>query len=73
MKDEESTHNCTQVFVVLKCQPRALQVDIANHSYLLHPGDHFFVPQGTLYKLANHSSDTDAEVSFVVIKPAVPA
>lgn len=70
MKDEESTHNCTQVFVVTRCQPRGLQVDVASSSYLLSPSDHFFVPQGTLYRLTNHSHDTDAEVSFVVIKPA---
>jgi hypothetical protein len=46
MKDEESTFNCTQVFVVLMCHPRGLQVDINGQSYLMSPGDHFFVPQG---------------------------
>lgn len=45
MKDDESTLNCTQVFVVTACQPRALEVVIAGQSYLLGPGDHFFVPQ----------------------------
>lgn len=69
MKDEESTFNCTQVFVVLACQPRGLQVDINGQCYLMSPGDHFFVPQGTLYRIINHAKDTDAEVVFVVIKP----
>jgi mannose-6-phosphate isomerase-like protein (cupin superfamily) len=68
IKDLESTHQCTQVFVVLMAQPRALQVDIGQHSYLLSPGDHFFVPQNADYRLINHSHDTEAQVAFVVIK-----
>lgn len=69
MKDDESTLNCTQVFVVTACQPRALEVVIAGQSYLLGPGDHFFVPQGTYYRLVNHSPTTGADVAFIVIKP----
>ncbi len=69
MKDLESTHNCTQVFVVGASQPGSLQVDIGPHTYLLAPGDHFFVPQNCDYRLVNHSEDTPAEVAFVVIKP----
>jgi hypothetical protein len=70
MKDEETTLNCTQVFVVTACQPRALEVVIAGQSYLLCPGDHFFVPQGTHYHLVNYSPTTAAEVAFIVIKPS---
>jgi glyoxylate utilization-related uncharacterized protein len=70
MKDEESTQNCTQVFVVTTCQPRALEVVIAQQRYLLCPGDHFFVPQGTQYNLTNYSPDTAAEIAFIVIKPS---
>ena len=70
MKDEESTQNCTQAFVVVACQPRSLEVVIAAQRYLLCPGDHFFVPQGTKYNLTNYSPDTDAEVAFIVIKPS---
>lgn len=69
MKDDESTLNCTQVFVVTACQPRGLEVVIAGQSYLLGPGDHFFVPQGTYYRLVNHSPTTHADVAFIVIKP----
>lgn len=68
VKDEESTHNCIQVFSVSACQPRSLQVDISGQLYLLSPGDHFFVPTATMYRLANHSRTTDAEVAFMVIK-----
>jgi hypothetical protein len=68
-KDMESTHNCTQVFVVVAAHPQGLQVDIGPHCYLLSPGDHFFVPQNCEYRLVNHSGDTPAEVAFVVIKP----
>lgn len=69
IKDEESTVNCTQVFAVLKCQPKALQLQLAGNNYLLSPGDHFFVPEMTKYGLTNHSRDTAAEVAFTVIKP----
>ena len=69
-KAQESTYTCTQVFVAISCQPKALQVDISGQSYLLSPGDHFFVPDQTLYSMKNHSKDTDAEVAFVVIKPS---
>ena len=69
VKDEESTHTCTQVFVVTRCQPKALQVDIATRAFLLSPGDHFYVPQATLYRMANHSKDTEAEIAFTVLKP----
>ena len=58
-----------QVFVVLLCQPRALQVDVNGQAYLMSPGDHFFVPQQTTYTLSNHSADAEAEVAFTVIKP----
>lgn len=71
VKDEESTHNCTQVFVVTTCQPKALEVRIAGQRYLLSPGDHFFVPQSTMYSMVNHSPSTTAEVAFVVIKAAL--
>ena len=47
------------------------QVDIAGQSYLLSPGDHFFVPLGTTYTLLNHSDTTEAQVAFTVIKPRV--
>jgi hypothetical protein len=47
-----------------------VQVDIGANSYLVGPGDHFFVPENCNYQLTNHSADTDAEISFVVIKPA---
>ncbi len=69
IKEVESTHLCTQVFVVISGQPRSVQVDISGNSYLVSPGDHFFVPEDCEYRLANHSEDTPAEIAFVVIKP----
>jgi len=69
VKELESTHNCTQAFVVLTAQPRSIQVDIGTQSYLVSPGDHFFVPENCDYRLTNHSQDTPAEIAFVVIKP----
>ncbi len=69
VKDLEATHNCTQVFVVLSGQPRAVQADIGDRSFLVSPGDHFFVPQNCEYRLTNHSHTSVAEIAFVVIKP----
>jgi mannose-6-phosphate isomerase-like protein (cupin superfamily) len=69
VKELESTHNCTQAFVVLTAQPRSIQVDIGTQSYLVSPGDHFFVPENCDYRLTNHSKDTVSEIAFVVIKP----
>lgn len=68
MKDMESTHDCTQVFVVMTAQPKALQVDIGPNVYFLSPGDHFFVPKQCNYALTNHSADTAAEIYFNVLK-----
>lgn len=70
VKDPESTQFCTQVFVVRSCHPRGLEVVIADQRYLLCPGDHFFVPTHTFYHLCNHSPDTEAELCFIVLKPA---
>ena len=71
MKDEELTNNCTQVFTALLCQPRSVSISIGGQNYLLSPGDHFFVPAATSYRICNHSETTDAEISFVVIKQDV--
>jgi mannose-6-phosphate isomerase-like protein (cupin superfamily) len=69
MKDAESTHNCNQFFVVLAAQPGAVQVDVGGRTLLVGPGDHFFVPTDTEYRLVNHSPHTAAEIVFVVVKP----
>ncbi len=69
VKELECTNNCTQVFVVVAGQPGGVQVDIGDHSYLVSPGDHFHVPQQCDYRLTNHSSDTPAQIAFMVIKP----
>jgi mannose-6-phosphate isomerase-like protein (cupin superfamily) len=72
VKTLEDSMHCTQVFVVVASQPKALRVDIGPQSYLLGPGDHFYVPPNTSYRFFNFS-DTPAEVSFVVIKPGAGA
>lgn len=43
-------------------------MDIGPLTFLLSPGDHFFVPEMNKYRLVNYS-DTAAEISFVVLKP----
>lgn len=68
-KDSESTHGCSQVFCVIACQPGALHVTMGGKSFLLSPGDHFFVPQSTQYRLRNFSKHTLAAISFCLVKP----
>jgi centromere protein C len=69
VKEDESTHNCTQLFHVAACQPRSVEAVIGTSHYLLSPGDQFFVPFGTVYSLVNHSPTVTADLGFVVIRP----
>lgn len=68
-KDSESTHGCSQVFCVIACQPGALHASLGDKSFLLSPGDHFFVPHATQYRLRNFSKHTLAAISFCLVKP----
>jgi len=72
-KDDESTDNCSQIFCVVSCQPGAVHVSVADKAFLLHPGDHFFVPHKTSYRLRNFSDHTEAFVAFTLLKPQVDA
>jgi mannose-6-phosphate isomerase-like protein (cupin superfamily) len=70
-KDEESTQHCLQIFCVVACQPKSLHVSVADKQFVLSPGDHFFVPHNTIYRLRNFSSTTGATIAFTVLKPAL--
>ncbi|KAH9070601.1 hypothetical protein Ae201684P_002958 [Aphanomyces euteiches] len=80
VKQPESVGNCTQVFVVMSCQPGSLEVAYGHPSegvydeetaqrYLLSPGDEYFVPPENAYFLRNHSKTVEAEVRFMILKP----
>jgi glyoxylate utilization-related uncharacterized protein len=68
-KEPENTGNCIQVFHIVLCQPKGLEINIAGKTFPGSPGDHFWVPTNTVVVVKNHSSDTRAELSFVLLKP----
>ncbi|RHY80965.1 hypothetical protein DYB26_000153 [Aphanomyces astaci] len=81
VKQPESVGNCTQSFVVLQCQPGALEVAYAHPSegeyndetaqrFLLSQGDEYFVPPNNAYYLRNHSKSVEAELRFTIMKPS---
>ncbi|OQR84180.1 hypothetical protein ACHHYP_13749 [Achlya hypogyna] len=80
LKAPESVGACTQVFVVVACQPNALEVSFGHPSdsvfqdttaqrYTLGPGDEFYVPANNAYFLRNHSPTVEAELRFMILKP----
>ena len=69
VKNVESTHACTQVFYVVSAQKQSFEFKIADTTFTLSTGDHFFVPAHNKYGLRNYSSEMDAVITFVVIKP----
>eukprot|EP00939_MAST-03C_sp_MAST-3C-sp1_P000194 g194.t1 len=73
-KDLESVRGCTQVFYVVEGQDRSIEFQVGERSddslpFLLSAGDHFCVRPHNSYSLVNHSSETDAVIHFVVVKP----
>lgn len=68
-KDEECTQHCLQIFCVIACQPKGLHVTVADAQFVLSPGDHFFVPHNTVYRVRNFSAATAATIAFTLLKP----
>jgi hypothetical protein len=81
IKDAESVLNNVQHFTVITCQPKALEVAYADprddnnvvtdesaEHFLLERADTFFVPAGNAYRLVNHSSTTEAIISWMIIR-----
>ena len=71
IKALESTTDSIQIFTVLSAQPKSIEVNIGDRVYLVSPGDHFLVPRYCEYKLVNHSQDTPAEITFVVVRSPI--
>ncbi|KDO32654.1 hypothetical protein SPRG_02355 [Saprolegnia parasitica CBS 223.65] len=80
VKASESVGSCAQVFVVIGCQPMALEVAFGHPSspafddatasrFTLGPGDEFYVPANNAYFLRNHSTSVEAELRFMILKP----
>lgn len=81
IKDAESVLSNVQHFTVITCQPKALEVAYADprddtnvvtdesaEHFLLERADTFFVPAGNAYRLVNHSSTTEAIISWMIIR-----
>eukprot|EP00941_MAST-03F_sp_MAST-3F-sp1_P001714 g1714.t1 len=68
-KDVESVRGCTQIFNVVTSQKGAVEFKIADSTFLLSSGDHFFVPPHNTYGVRNFSKTSDAVINFVVLKP----
>jgi hypothetical protein len=71
--------DCVQVFFVAEAQRKALEVAIARadetqfddetaQRFMLSPGDTFFVPPNNVYRLENHSEQTEAKVFYIIVK-----
>ena len=86
IKDPEATGVCSQVFTVVSCQPKALEIAYGDpdeeegslepetaQRFLLGPGDQFRIPLGNVYRLHNHSKSTDAKLAWTIIRPRTPA
>ena len=74
IKDEESVRLCSQVFTVVRCQAKALEVayfdedDNPMEHFLLSKGDNVLVPPENKYRLQNHSKTTEALLSWTIIR-----
>jgi len=80
VKDEESVGLCSQTFFVSKCQPKSLEVAVADpqeedfvpetaQRFMLSPGDFFYVPPNNSYRVENHSQSADAKLFWTIIRP----
>ena len=84
IKDAESVGPCAQTFTVVRCQDQAMEVtygypdDDRDKGHvdpetasrvLLNTGDMFRIPPGNSYRLENHSKETEAYLTWVIIRP----
>ena len=67
-KQEENVGASTQFYYVVSAQKQSIEFKIADTTFTLSTGDHFFVPAHNKYGLHNYSSERDAVITFVVIK-----
>lgn len=82
IKDPEGVGPCCQIFHVGDCQPKSVEVSIANpdvddgnydeesaQRFLLSKNDAFHVPPGNVYRVQNHSKTTGCILNWTIIKP----
>lgn len=80
IKDAEPVGNCFQLFTIVGCQPKSLELALADpdgeewkpktaQRFYLTQGDNFTVPQGNTYRLQNRSTTTEAIMSWSIVRP----
>ena len=85
IKDAEGVGICAQVFNIADCQPKSIEVAIADpetndgkfnaetaQRFLLSKGEMFHVPPGNIYRIENHSKDTDCTLYWTIVRPIKP-
>lgn len=82
IKDPESVGPCCQIFNVGDCQPKSVEISIANpdvnngnydedsaQRFLLSKNDSFHLPPGNVYRIQNHSKTTTCTLHWTIIQP----
>ena len=80
-KDPESVGGSAQIFTVVDCQRKSLEVAYADPEsavddlkdsqathFHVSKGDNFHVPPGNVYRLINHSQTSDCVISWTIIR-----
>jgi len=58
----------TEIFFVVGCEPKQMQVTIEEEVFNMSKGSHFFVPADNEYELHNNSKDTPARLVFCLVR-----
>eukprot|EP00466_Bigelowiella_natans_P021618 jgi/Bigna1/83969/fgenesh1_pg.119_\ len=58
----------TEIFFVVGCEPKQMQVTIEEEVFNMSKGSHFFVPADNEYELHNNSKDTPARLLFCLVR-----
>jgi centromere protein C len=82
IKADEGVGPCFQIFNVGDCQPKSLELAIADPDldggnfdpdtakrFLLSKGDMFHIPPGNIYQVQNHSKTHDCAMTWTIVRP----
>ncbi len=81
MKTEESVGPCSQVFIIGDCQPKSVEIAVADpdknggefesktaQRFLVSKGDMFRIPPANIYRIRNHSKTHDCSFSWMIVR-----
>jgi centromere protein C len=84
IKAEESVGPCFQIFNVGDCQPKSVELALADpelnggnfdpktaRRFLLSKGDMFHIPPANVYQVQNHSKTNDCSLTWTIVRPPV--